>query len=129
MQNATLCLLNIQFSLLLVAVFLGLFSIFFMLLFYNWRKFLYQLIVLIYSCMMIFYAAYSWPSLPPKNFQEPVKSKHPQLHYESKLYMLLQGGSKSGYLFHFIFLVPRILKSKSVRYASFFFFSMESFLQ
>lgn len=27
-------------------------------------------------------------------FQEPVKTKHPQLHYESKLYMLLQGGSK-----------------------------------
>ncbi|KAH7577692.1 hypothetical protein JRO89_XS01G0285700 [Xanthoceras sorbifolium] len=25
---------------------------------------------------------------------EPVKTKHPQLHYESKLYMLLQGGSK-----------------------------------
>ncbi|KAL6974934.1 non-specific serine,threonine protein kinase [Sarracenia purpurea var. burkii] len=24
---------------------------------------------------------------------EPVKTKHPQLHYESKLYMLLQGGS------------------------------------
>jgi hypothetical protein len=27
--------------------------------------------------------------------QENVKTKHPQLHYESKLYMLLQGGSKS----------------------------------
>lgn len=26
--------------------------------------------------------------------QEPVKTKHPQLHYESKVYMLLQGGSK-----------------------------------
>jgi casein kinase 1, epsilon len=26
--------------------------------------------------------------------QENVKTKHPQLHYESKLYMLLQGGSK-----------------------------------
>ncbi|KAF8401930.1 hypothetical protein HHK36_012881 [Tetracentron sinense] len=25
---------------------------------------------------------------------EPVKTKHPQLNYESKLYMLLQGGSK-----------------------------------
>ncbi|KAF1866790.1 hypothetical protein Lal_00018175 [Lupinus albus] len=25
--------------------------------------------------------------------QEPVKTKHPQLHYESKLYMLLQGGT------------------------------------
>ena len=24
---------------------------------------------------------------------ESVKTKHPQLHYESKLYMLLQGGS------------------------------------
>ncbi|KAI5417122.1 Casein kinase 1-like protein 9 [Lathyrus oleraceus] len=24
---------------------------------------------------------------------EPVKTKHPQLHYESKLYMLLQGGT------------------------------------
>ncbi|KAL5059725.1 hypothetical protein RYX36_031329 [Vicia faba] len=28
-----------------------------------------------------------------KIFQEPVKTKHPQLHYESKLYMLLQGGT------------------------------------
>lgn len=26
--------------------------------------------------------------------QEPGKTKHPQLHYESKLYMLLQGGSE-----------------------------------
>ncbi|GJN20855.1 hypothetical protein PR202_gb08284 [Eleusine coracana subsp. coracana] len=26
-------------------------------------------------------------------FQEPVKTKHPQLHYESKVYMLLQGGN------------------------------------
>ena len=26
--------------------------------------------------------------------QENVKTKHPQLHYELKLYMLLQGGSK-----------------------------------
>lgn len=26
--------------------------------------------------------------------QESVKTKHPQLHYESKLYMLLQGGSE-----------------------------------
>jgi len=26
--------------------------------------------------------------------QENVKTKHPQLYYESKLYMLLQGGSK-----------------------------------
>jgi serine/threonine protein kinase len=25
---------------------------------------------------------------------EPAKTKHPQLHYESKIYMLLQGGSK-----------------------------------
>jgi casein kinase 1 epsilon len=25
--------------------------------------------------------------------QENVKTKHPQLHYESKLYMLLQGGT------------------------------------
>nr|TKR90905.1 casein kinase I-like isoform X3 [Populus alba] len=28
----------------------------------------------------------------PVNFKEPVRSKHPQLHYESKIYMLLQGG-------------------------------------
>jgi casein kinase 1 epsilon len=28
---------------------------------------------------------------------ESVKTKHPQLHYESKLYMLLQGGSKSHF--------------------------------
>lgn len=27
-------------------------------------------------------------------FQEPVKTKHPQLQFESKIYMLLQGGSK-----------------------------------
>uniref|UniRef100_A0A804MM29 Casein kinase I n=1 Tax=Zea mays TaxID=4577 RepID=A0A804MM29_MAIZE len=26
-------------------------------------------------------------------YQESVKSRHPQLHYESKLYMLLQGGT------------------------------------
>ena len=25
-------------------------------------------------------------------FQEPAKTKHPQLHYESKLYMYLHGG-------------------------------------
>jgi len=25
---------------------------------------------------------------------EPARARHPQLHYESKLYMLLQGGSK-----------------------------------
>jgi len=30
--------------------------------------------------------------------QESVKTKHPQLHYESKLYMLLQGGSKFPFL-------------------------------
>lgn len=29
--------------------------------------------------------------------QEPLRARHPQLHYESKLYMLLQGGSR----FHF----------------------------
>ena len=27
--------------------------------------------------------------------QESAKTKHPQLHYESKIYMLLQGGSMS----------------------------------
>ncbi|GAU25807.1 hypothetical protein TSUD_30720 [Trifolium subterraneum] len=26
-------------------------------------------------------------------YSEPVKTKHPQLHYESKLYLLLQGGT------------------------------------
>ena len=31
--------------------------------------------------------------------QESVKTKHPQLHYESKLYMLLQGGSKFSFFF------------------------------
>jgi len=25
---------------------------------------------------------------------EPLRARHPQLHYESKLYMLLQGGSR-----------------------------------
>ncbi|XP_022860285.1 casein kinase 1-like protein 10 [Olea europaea var. sylvestris] len=30
---------------------------------------------------------------------ESVKTKHPQLHYESKIYMLLQGGSESFSLF------------------------------
>ncbi|XP_050916350.1 casein kinase 1-like protein 10 [Lathyrus oleraceus] len=29
---------------------------------------------------------------------EPVKTKHPQLHYESKLYMLLQGGTEVPHL-------------------------------
>jgi len=43
-------------------------------------------------------------------YQESVKSRHPQLHYESKLYMLLQGGSKYQYedmvlLFHILSLV------------------------
>lgn len=33
-------------------------------------------------------------SVPALIGQENVKTKHPQLHYESKLYMLLQGGSK-----------------------------------
>ena len=28
-----------------------------------------------------------------KKFQESVKTRHPQLHYESKLYMILQGGT------------------------------------
>lgn len=28
------------------------------------------------------------------SLQESIKTKHPQLHYESKLYMLLQGGSE-----------------------------------
>jgi hypothetical protein len=31
-------------------------------------------------------------------YQESVKSRHPQLHYESKLYMLPQGGSKHQYI-------------------------------
>ncbi|TXG74986.1 hypothetical protein ES332_1Z025000v1 [Gossypium tomentosum] len=31
---------------------------------------------------------------------ESAKTKHPQLHYESKLYMLLQGGSKSMFVLH-----------------------------
>lgn len=31
--------------------------------------------------------------------QESVKTKHPQLHYESKLYMLLQGGSIVSFFF------------------------------
>lgn len=35
-------------------------------------------------------------------FQESTKTKHPQLHYESKLYMLLQGGSE---FFHLCFLL------------------------
>lgn len=34
--------------------------------------------------------------------QEPVKTKHPQLHYESKVYMLLQGGSKWILIYMFI---------------------------
>lgn len=43
-------------------------------------------------------------------YQESVKSRHPQLHYESKLYMLLQGGSRYQYkdivcLFHMLSLI------------------------
>jgi len=37
--------------------------------------------------------------------QESVKTKHPQLHYESKLYMLLQGGSKFLFFLPFFFLI------------------------
>jgi len=32
---------------------------------------------------------------------ESVKTKHPQLHYESKLYMLLQGGSKFLFIYKY----------------------------
>ena len=38
--------------------------------------------------------------------QEPVKTKHPQLHYESKVYMLLQGGSKWIVIYMFIYSNP-----------------------
>lgn len=31
--------------------------------------------------------------------QESIKTKHPQLLYESKLYRILQGGSKGIYVF------------------------------
>ena len=41
---------------------------------------------------------YSYVLIDCYKFQEPVKTKHPQLHYESKLYMLLQGGSKCLFL-------------------------------
>jgi len=42
-----------------------------------------------------------------------VKTKHPQLHYESKLYMLLQGGSKflSFFLFYSLLLADMFFSS------------------
>ena len=55
-------------------------------------------------------------------FQENVKTKHPQLLYESKLYKILQGGSKeisSYYVIHLIFLVSQFL---------FYFFIYKTFL-
>ncbi|KAM7252062.1 hypothetical protein ACFE04_023945 [Oxalis oulophora] len=35
---------------------------------------------------------YFWVNVGFDEFQEPVKTRHPQLHYESKVYMILQGG-------------------------------------
>jgi hypothetical protein len=35
-------------------------------------------------------------SMPSRETQESIKTKHPQLLYESKLYKILQGGSASS---------------------------------
>jgi hypothetical protein len=35
-------------------------------------------------------------SVPVRRSQESIKTKHPQLLYESKLYKILQGGSACG---------------------------------
>jgi hypothetical protein len=53
-----------------------------------------------------------------------VKTKHPQLHYESKLYMLLQGGSK--FLLSFLLLLADMFifllsQSQLIYFLSFFF--------
>jgi hypothetical protein len=37
-------------------------------------------------------------SMPSRETQESIKTKHPQLLYESKLYKILQGGSASSLL-------------------------------
>jgi len=55
--------------------------------------------------------------------QESVKTKHPQLHYESKLYMLLQGGSK--FLLSFLLLLADMFifllsQSQLIYFLSFF---------
>lgn len=42
------------------------------------------------------------------DFQENVKTKHPQLLYESKLYRILQGGSKE--LCQYVFFINRFLE-------------------
>lgn len=39
------------------------------------------------------------PTIWPIFFQESAKTKHPQLHYESKLYMYLHGGGNHPILF------------------------------
>ena len=41
--------------------------------------------------------------------QEPARARHPQLHYESKLYMLLQGGSEFLSFFTWVFTLWRFL--------------------
>lgn len=43
------------------------------------------------------------------DIQESVKTKHPQLHYESKIYMLLQGGSELCFNFLLSFFLSTFL--------------------
>ncbi len=42
---------------------------------------------------------FSWNLTADFFFQESIKTKHPQLLYESKLYRILQGGSKDCKIF------------------------------
>ncbi|KAK9931192.1 hypothetical protein M0R45_018480 [Rubus argutus] len=44
---------------------------------------------------------------------ESAKTKHPQLHYESKLYMLLQGGSEFTLSYSFMFFSPEMFTVRS----------------
>jgi casein kinase 1 epsilon len=49
-------------------------------------------LVAIHFCFFVFFSFFIC-NFSHFNSQESVKTKHPQLHYESKLYMLLQGGT------------------------------------
>ncbi|KAE9585529.1 putative non-specific serine/threonine protein kinase [Lupinus albus] len=55
---------------------------------------------------------------------EPVKTKHPQLHYESKLYMLLQGGSQLSLLFVAFWIIKVLANTDTECY----FFAWKLFL-
>jgi len=50
-----------------------------------------------------------------RSLQENVKTKHPQLLYESKLYKILQGGGEAcGHCFQLAQLTPLLLQQQRV---------------